>query len=250
MNTPLEKEIAFFDLDHTVLPYDTQALFAHFVMQRYPLRRLYLFIYLPSLLLFAIKLISLKTMKRVFSCYLYRMPAYQLNELAKEFAETIVPLVAYPDVVAEIKRHRKEGRTLILNSASPEFYLQHISAHFGFDHYIGTNMVIEKSMPLIPRLIGPNNKKAEKITAMQKRELLPEEFESPLAGCWSYSDSSADIPLLSIAEHGVTIHPKKHLLSAAKQHGWAVTHPVQPYSGKWGGRLASLKQALGIGKFW
>ena len=140
---------------------------------------------------------------------------------------------------------------LILNSASPEFYLAGISQQLGFDHFIGTDMKVEETMPFLPHIEGPNNKHAEKVDAMRKHGLIPPDL--PMVGnSWAYSDSSADIPLLSIAEHGVMIHPGERLQSAGLEHGWRTMTPPRPYNGKWGGRRAMLLQALGLyrlGKF-
>jgi len=55
---------ALFDLDQTLIPWDTQLLFCDFVVKRMPLRRLYLLIFLP-MLPFA-KIIGTENMKRVF----------------------------------------------------------------------------------------------------------------------------------------------------------------------------------------
>ena len=242
---------AFFDLDHTILPQDTQALFARFVMTRQPWRRIYLLWYLPTLIPGALKLLKLRTMKRIFFSYLFGMPGKQLLDLAEEFATTIVPKVAYPEIVAEVERLKSEGYTMILNSASPEFYVEKIAKQFGFDHYLGTDLILEDKMPFLPSIVGPNNKYAAKITAMQTKGLIPEghnwEEDEPFPDSWAFSDSHADIPLLSIAEHGVTIHPGEKLLAKAKQKDWAIRHPKQPYRGKWGGRLATLSLALGLG---
>ena len=163
---------AFFDLDHTILPQDTQALFARFVMTKQPWRRVYLLWYLPCLLPGGLKLFDLRLMKRIFFSYLFGIDKKQLMGYVDEFVVTVVPEVAYPDIVEEIERLKSEGYTMILNSASPEFYVEQIAQHFGFDHYIGTNLILEDKMPWLPQITGPNNKKAEKITAMQELSLI------------------------------------------------------------------------------
>jgi HAD superfamily hydrolase (TIGR01490 family) len=236
---------ALFDLDHTLLPFDTQALFCNFVLRREGWRRVYLLWFLPCLPLAALRLVNLRAMKRVFASYLWRMKRETLEQYVREFLETDFTKALYPAVVAELERNREEGRLLILNSASPEFYLKGISEKLGFDHFIGTDMKVEDTMPWLPRIDGPNNKHGEKITAMKERGLIPD--DSVLLGdSWAYSDSSADIPLLSIAENGVMIHPGDRLASEGLKHGWRTMTPRRPYAGKWSGRWASALQALGL----
>lgn len=242
-----ERGYALFDLDHTLLPFDTQALFCNFILQREPWRAIYLLWFLPVVPLVVVKLVSLRWMKRLFCSYLWGMPKEKLDRYAKEFAEEVVTLVAYPKLRAEVKRHREEGRVLILNSASPEIYVSDIARVLGFDHWVATKLAPYEKMPFLPEIIGPNNKHGAKIPAM--RHLLPESFDEtsgvPLPDSWGYSDSSADVPLLSICERGVMIHPSERFAAIGKDRGWETFTPDRPYRGKWGGRLASILQALG-----
>lgn len=236
---------ALFDLDHTLLPYDTQALFCNFVLRKEGWRRIYLLWYLPLLPLVGLKILSLRFMKRLFFSYLCGMRREKLDQYVAEFLETNFDSSLYPEVVAELERNRNEGRTLILNSASPEFYLGPIAKKLGFDFYLGTDMKIGEKVAFLPPISGPNNKQGAKIDAMRERELIPPDVDM-LADSWAYSDSSADIPLLSVAEHGVMIHPGEKLASVGLEKGWRTLTPSRPYEGKWGARMASLSQAFGF----
>lgn len=245
----MSRGFALFDLDHTLLPHDTQALFCNFVLRREGWRRVYLIWFFLSLPFAAIRLISLRTMKRVFSSYLVGMKKETLEAHVRAFLEEDFQKALYPSVVAELERNREEGRLLILNSASPEFYLKGIAEKLGFDHFIGTDMEVGKTMAFLPKISGPNNKHEAKVVAMQERGLIPPEVteeEVLLPDSWAYSDSSADIPLLSIVEHGVMIHPGEKLESVGLEKGWRTMTPPRPYDGKWGNRIAALKQACGL----
>ena len=250
---PEKNGYALFDLDHTILPFDTQASFANFVLKREGWRRIYLLWFFAAAPLAVCRILDLRKMKRLFSSYLWGMSEEKLRAHVDDFMETDFPASLYPEVVAEIERHRSEGRVLILNSASPEFYVEKIAAKLGFDHFLGTNLIIENHMPFLPKIVGPNNKHEAKITAMQERGLLPDDFDpargDKLPNSWAYSDSPADIPLLSIAENCVMIHPGETLSACGKENGWATLLPARPYEGKWGARFATFWQALGIWDF-
>ncbi len=239
---------AFFDLDHTLLPFDTQALFCNFVLQKEGWRRLYLILYALSIPLYLLRLLNLRMMKRVFASYLWGMRREDLERYVEEFLKTDFTSSLYPEVVGELERQREEGRCLILNSASPEFYLKGIAAHLGFEHFLGTDMIVEDSMPLLPKIKGPNNKKKAKITAMIESGIIPDFQEDGiemLIDSWSYSDSPADIPLLSIAEHGVMIHPSAKLAEVGLEKGWRTMTPERPYADRRGGYIAAVLQILG-----
>jgi len=241
----MSRSFAFFDLDHTLLPFDTQALFFNFVLRREGWRRLWLLWFLPCAPLAALKILSLRTMKRLFLGYLVGMKREVLEAHVEAFLESDFSAALYPSVVAEVNRHREEGRILILNSASPDFYLHGIARRLGFDHVVGTLVVIPDRMPLLPVIEGPNNKHGEKILAMRKSGLIPDE-PPVFADSWAYSDSSADLPLLELAEHAVMIHPGEKLASIGNEQGWRTMTPARPYGGRWSGRLATCLQILGL----
>jgi len=240
----MDRRFAFFDLDHTLLPFDTQALFCNFVLQREGWRRVWLLWFLPCVPLAALRLLNLRTMKRLFLGYLVGMKREELEAHVASFLESDFATALYPTVVAEVERHRTEGRILVLNSASPDFYLHGIAAKLGFDHVFGTRLVMTERLPWLPRIEGPNNKHGEKVTAMRRAGLIPEE-PSVLADSWSYSDSSADLPLLELVENAVMIHPGTKLAAIGAMNEWCTMTPRRPYAGKWSGRLATLRQVLG-----
>ncbi|MBP7949298.1 MAG: HAD-IB family hydrolase [Verrucomicrobiales bacterium] len=241
---------AFFDLDQTLVPWDTQALFCRHVLRREGWRRAYLPVFAPVVPLAAVKLVRSRGLKRVFLSYLWRMPLERLARHVEEFvSEAVLPIV-YPEVRAELERHRSEGRITILNTASPDIYAENIAAALGFDHCFATRVPLPASgrVPFCPRIAGPNNKREAKLSAM--RHLLPpgatDPGAPPLADSFAYSDSHADLPMLRLAEHPVMVHPDKTLAAIGRPSGWRELHPPRPFAGRWGYRLGCLRQAVGV----
>ena len=105
---------AFFDLDHTLLPFDTQPLFANFVLRRERWRTVYLLGVAPLGLLRAVKLAPTVLVKRAFLNFLWGMKRERLQCLAREFADTEVLRRVYPEL-----------RAIILHNAAEE--LEHAS---------------------------------------------------------------------------------------------------------------------------
>ena len=235
---------AIFDLDQTLLPYDTQVLFCNYVLQRHPLRRSYLFLFGPATLLKAARLISTRTLKRVFCSYLCGLSQPQLEKLVSAFVEEAVMPSLYPEVMDEVERHKAAGRTLILNSASPDFYVQAIGRRLGFHHSIGTAVRLTDPMPLLPEITGPNNKYDAKLKAM--RHLMPTDLSLPLPGAWGYSDSKADLPLLRFVENPVTVHPDPFLASIAQQEDWPILTPPRGHNTRLKFYLGCALQACGL----
>lgn len=238
---------AFFDLDHTLLPFDTQALFANHMLQQDRGRTAYLIRFAPIALLRAAKVLPTVTAKRAFMGYMKGLSSAVLTDQARVFAQQVVRPWAYPELMAEVARHRAAGRTLILNTASPDVYAHEIAKALGFDHCIATQVQPSERMPALPVVLGSNNKREAKIVAMKKAvpavaAATPEELQDS----WAYSDSAADLPLLELAGHGVLVHPNAELEAIGVSRGWPVLRPKRPYENKAGDVMCSALQALGL----
>ena len=143
---------AFFDLDHTLLPFDTQALFCNFVLRRQPWRIVLHLWFIPFAIGRAIGLVSTATAKRAFNSYLAGMKRAHLRRLARDFAHDCVDTWIYPELRAEILRHKHQDRRLVLNTASPDCYADQIAEVLGFDHCVSTRFQIGNEVPLRPPL--------------------------------------------------------------------------------------------------
>jgi len=237
---------ALFDLDQTLIPWDTQLLFCDFVLKQKPLRRLYLLVFVP-LLPFA-KLIGTENMKRVFLTYLWGMRREELEELAEAFVAEHFSKTFYSEMLEVLEQEKKSGRTVVLSSASPEIWVAPIAQKLGVDYFFATTVVVDPKVQLFPKLIGGNNKGANKLVKM--REILPDGFDPSsgdvLPNSHGYSDSHADLPMLRICEEASLVHPTEKLKIASAGESWKVYEPSRPTSGKWSFAWACLKQAVGM----
>jgi len=237
---------ALFDLDQTLIPWDTQLLFCDFVLKRHPLRRLYLLAFLP-LLPFS-KWIGTEKMKRAFLNYLWGMRREELEALAELFVEQHYPDTFYSEMLEVLEAEKKSGRIVVLSSASPEIWVAPIAKKLGVDYFFGTTVELDPKVRLFPNLIGGNNKGANKLVKM--RGVLPEGFDPAsgdvLENSHGYSDSHADLPMLQICEEASLVHPTEKLKVASSGKPWNVHYPARPTSGKWSFAWACLKQALGV----
>jgi HAD superfamily hydrolase (TIGR01490 family) len=233
--------LALFDLDGTLIAHDTQLLFCQFVLRRHGLRRLFL----PFAAAFApaglVGVLDARELKRVFLSYLWLMPRERVVSLSREFAETIVPPLVFPELRQEIGRHRREGRTLVLNSASPEFYVREIGRVMGFDHSIGTRVKLPERQPLVAEIEGDNNKHQAKLPRMEELGLLP----CDPGDSWAYSDSTADLPMLRLVKNAVCVNPGQRLTAIAAAEQWAVVRPDRPWRSRPGQAAVVLRQLLG-----
>lgn len=249
-NTAVNKEhkgYALFDLDQTIVPWDTQLMFCNFVLKREPLRRLHVLGLLPFLPFS--KLLGAGGMKRVFLNYLAGLDEAKIDAYAREFVDELYPEGMYGEVIEIVESHKQAGRLTVLNSASPEFWVKYLAEKMGFDHYYGTQVEISGTMKFFPDFVtGENNKGAAKIPRMVPH--FPEDWQDGdvLPNSYGYSDSHADIPMLDICEDNTIVNPTDKLAAYAKPRGWHVITPDRPTKGKWSFALACLKQSIGMYK--
>ena len=190
MTLPEQKPqgIALFDLDGTLIAWDCQLLFRHFVVRKEPWRVGFVkhFLVLAPLA----KLIGTEGMKRIFLSYLWGMDEEVLEEYAAEFADQLMPAI-YPEVKAMLDEHRSKGDFTVLTSASPEVYVKEIGKRLGFDLSLGT---VLESRWLFPDL--ENHKSEAKVERLHR--VLPSSwFDGETLHAKGYTDSTADLPLLA-----------------------------------------------------
>ncbi|QQL45302.1 HAD family hydrolase [Sulfuriroseicoccus oceanibius] len=242
------KRYAYFDLDHTIIPHDTQLLFCNYVLQREGWRRLLLVPFLACLPLAAMRVLRARGMKRIFLGYLAGMKRERLDQLARDFATKEFRKHAYGEIIEEIDRLKAEGYVLILNTASPQIYAEPIAEELGFERCYATRVVIPERMKSLAEIVGPNNKRHAKIDAMA--DILPAGVTGDnivaQPGALSFSDSKNDIPLLELAEEGFQVNPSESFRATGEERGWKLLTPKQPYHGEWGNRFAMLRQLFGV----
>lgn len=233
--------IALFDLDGTLLAWDCQLLFRHYVLRREPWRG----IFLPVFLLFLplAGLLGAGRMKRVFLSFLWRMSPEKLAEHSRGFAASVMPAI-YPELRDELENRRRRGDFLILASASPEFYVLEIGRELGFHLTLGT--VVETG-GFFPRLA--NHKGAAKVSRL--REVLPAawfEKDGRLRRCHGFTDSRADLPMLELCAAATVVNPSPELAALARRSGWSIVNPWRPWRNRLDFSLRVLALLTGFGR--
>lgn len=231
--------IALFDLDGTLIAWDCQLLFRHFILRREPWRGIFLPVFLAFLPLTG--LLGAGGMKRIFLSYLFGMPLGKLDEYSREFASSVMPAI-YQEGRACLEKHRANGDFLILASASPEFYVKHIGRELGFHLTLGTPVETGSFFPDL------ENHKGE-VKVERLRQVLPAScFEDgQLLNCHGYTDSTADLPMLALCQAATVVNPSARLAELALRNGWAVIRPARPWKSKPGFFARTLALLVGAG---
>lgn len=231
--------IALFDLDGTLIAWDCQLLFRHFVVRREPWRGIFLPVFLAFLPLAG--LLGAGGMKRVFLSYLWRIDPALLAEYSRTFAAGLMPAV-YPELRDRLEGHRAKGDFLILASASPDFYVLEIGRELGFDLTLGTAVQLGEFFPDLD-----NHKGGAKVERL--KAVLPISYfdHGKLRRCQGYTDSCADLPMLELCDSATVVNPSSRLAVIAEEMGWDVMRPERPWKSRLGFGIRALALLFGCG---
>lgn len=236
-----QRGLALFDLDGTLIAWDTQMLFCDHVLRQEGWRRAYLGLF--AAFLPAAGVLGDEGMKRVFLSYLWQADRERIEAWVKDFVAGFFPGRCYPALLAELERHRAAGHLTVLASASPEFYVTEVARVLGFDIALGTPVEFGRRMPLFPEL--RNHKSGEKVRR------ISEILGAPPGGRWpashGYSDSSADLPMLECCERNTLVNPSPRLTEIGRERGWEIERPEKPWKGRAGQIREILRRVMGVG---
>jgi HAD superfamily hydrolase (TIGR01490 family) len=116
------------------------------------------------------------------------------------------------------QQHLDAGQRVWLVTATPVELARIIAKRLGLTGALGTVSEVEDGL-YTGRLVGEplhGPAKAEAVRALAQREGLD------LSRCTAYSDSSNDVPMLSLVGHAVAINPDTALREEARARGWVI----------------------------
>jgi phosphoserine phosphatase len=115
-----------------------------------------------------------------------------------------------------IAMHKAAGRDVVIVSTSGEEVVAPIGAMLGADHVVATQMVVGDDGRYTGEIsrytYGP-----EKAVAVRE---LAERNGYDLAGCYAYSDSVTDVPMLEAVGHPYAVNADRGLRKVAAERGW------------------------------
>lgn len=146
----------------------------------------------------------------------YGWEADRVARIVRETLEEVIVPIVYQEALQLFDEHRTAGRDLWLVSSSGEEIVRPIADHLGVPDVIATRAGIDDEGCFDGTLAfyayGPH-----KATAVRQ---VAEVRGYDLAGCWAYSDSITDLPLLNAVGHAVAVNPDRELRAAAQAMGW------------------------------
>jgi HAD superfamily hydrolase (TIGR01490 family) len=240
LHAKLQRGLGLFDLDGTLIAWDTQILFCDYVLKQEGIRRAFLLFF--AAFTPAAGILGDEGMKRVFLSYLWRVEEEQLAEWVRDWVAEWFPARCYAPLLERLEKHRAAGHLTILASASPEFYATEVGRALGFDLAFGTQVEWTGAFPLLPDL--RNHKGAEKVRRLSEIIGAPQDLW-PLSH--GYSDSSADLPMLERCVTSTLVNPSASLTAIGEERGWEIVRPPLPWKNRSGKVREILRRISGLG---
>lgn len=213
--------LALFDLDHTLLPIDSDYEWGQFLVRtgavdaaQFARRNDAFFAQYQAGTLDPVEYLefSLGT--------LAAFPRSQLDAMQARFmAEVIAPAIR-PAARALLQKHIDAGDLVAIVTATNHFVTAPIAKALGVQHLIAAMPELDAGGRPTGKLLGTPTQGAGKVT---HTKAWLESLGKSLDGFETshfYSDSHNDLPLMSIVTHPVATNPNAALKTHATAHGW------------------------------
>jgi HAD superfamily hydrolase (TIGR01490 family) len=212
--------LALFDLDHTLLPHDTDEQWVDFLLARGELQR---DSYETANRDLAARYArgeagALEFTEFYLSTLTARTPAALASLHAHFMTERVLPVVPAA-ARALIEHHRAQGHLMVLTTATSRFLTGPIAEQLGFDHLIATEPEMRDGR-YTGRVTGTPNMREGKVERLLAWLAARGQTLAAFRESWFYSDSQNDLPLLSHVTNPVAVNADSVLAAHARMKGW------------------------------
>jgi HAD superfamily hydrolase (TIGR01490 family) len=219
-------QLALFDLDHTLLPFDSDYEWGQFLVRQgvvdpveyaqkndqfyadYKLGKLDI----DAFLRFALKPLS-------------EHPRAKLQQWHDAFMAEVIIGKLHPAAIALVKRHQDAGDLCCVVTATNSFVTRPIVNAFGISHLVATEPATvnnEASQMFTGAVHGIPSFREGKIQRVQDWLASLGHTIEQMEKSYFYSDSLNDLPLLEVVSHPIATNPDSRLRAEAEKRQWPI----------------------------
>ena len=218
-------KLALFDLDHTLLPLDSDYEWGQFLVRTGAVDAL-AFKRANDAFFIQYKAGTLDPVEYLGFALntLARFTRAELDAMHRQFMLEVIAPAIRPQAIALLKQHQDSGDLVAIITATNRFVTAPIAAALGVEHLIAALPEQDATGRLTGKLLGEPTSGAGKVAHTHAWLAT---LGTPLMSFESshfYSDSHNDIPLLSVVTHPVATNPDATLASHAARLGWPSLH--------------------------
>ncbi len=220
--------LALFDLDHTLIPFDSGMAWTRFLTERGVLPATAPDKYLAYCHQYVAGTLDIRAMHRATVAPLAHYPREQIAAWGLAFEAEMAALL--PASMRElVDQHQARGDLCAIVTATESFIARPFGRLFGIEHLVATEAESIDGTPT-GRLTGEiagepcyREHKVQKVADwLRAPPLALDQGLGAFERSWFYSDSASDLPLLCAVSHAVAVRPDARLRAHAQQAGWPV----------------------------
>jgi HAD superfamily hydrolase (TIGR01490 family) len=213
--------LALFDLDHTLLPLDSDYEWGQFLARinavepiAFARRNADFFAQYQAGTLDPAEYLEFALGT------LAQFPRKQLDDWHAQFMSEVINPAIRPTARALLRQHQDAGDLVAIITATNRFVTAPIARALGVEHLIAAEPELTTDGEITGKLLGIPTSGEGKVTHLKNWLAKMGKSLDGFGSSHFYSDSQNDIPLLSIVTHPVATNPNAKLEAHAKAHGW------------------------------
>ena len=218
--------LALFDLDHTLIPFDSGMAWTQFLIARGVLPASAADTYLGFCHDYAAGTLDIHQMHRAHVTPLAPYPLAEIQQWGDAFEVHLAPRV--PAAMRTlVQSHQRAGHLCALVTATTRFIAEPLARLFGLPQVLCTEPAVVGGH-LTGEIMGDPCFQQHKVTrverwlAEQTATLSAPRRIADFERAWFYSDSASDLPLLRAVSDPVAVAPDARLQAAALDAGWPI----------------------------
>lgn len=215
-------KLALFDLDHTLLPIDSDYSWGNFTSTigwtdpvEFARRNDQYFAHYQAGTLDVHDYVRFAT-----EAVRQRGQSAALAARERFMREVIAPAIR-PQALELVQGHRSAGDQIAIITATNEFVTRPIADAFGVKHLIAIELERDASGWITGEINGVPSFREGKVKRLEQW-LLAREIARQKVEITFYSDSTNDLPLLENVDNPVATNPSEQLKAIALQRGWRI----------------------------
>lgn len=214
-------QIALFDLDHTLIPFDSGGAFTRFLAERGALPPDFEPRYLDFCRRYAAGTLDMRAMHRFTVGALGIHAPERLATWLAEFERHIAPQVPAASR-ALVREHRDAGHLCALVTATTRFISEPFARLLGIEELLATEPAVDAHGRCTGEVIGEPCFREHKRTHVEAWLTSRGLGWQEVTHSWFYSDSMNDLALLQAVSDPVAVNPDPRLRAHAEAAGWPV----------------------------
>jgi HAD superfamily hydrolase (TIGR01490 family) len=215
--------LALFDLDHTILPLDSDYEWGQFLVRigavdadAFARRNAAFYAQYEAGMLDPVEYLEFALGT------LAQFPRRQLDAWHAQFMDEVIRPAIRPAAVDLVKKHHDAGDLVAIITATNRFVTEPIAQLFAVKNLIAAEPDVTPEGEITGKLRGIPTSGPGKVTHAHAWLTAQNKSLDGFARSYFYSDSQNDIPLLSAVTHPVATNPNALLKAHAHAQGWPI----------------------------